>query len=215
MVAIAHSSGPFARRARFDIRCFVVTILSVMPLPSIDYAIVGGLRDDYCITPDGRTHLHQLGGNALYAGVGARLWARPPAETVGLIARVGANFPSEWLAEITRRGIDVGGVVVRPEALDTRTFYAYHSLEDRDDTDPAAHFQRIGQPLPPALIGYATSTEGQEDPTQFSPLGVRPEEVAAHYLESRAFHLAPYDFSVHAAMPGLVRRRPGRVLTCD
>jgi sugar/nucleoside kinase (ribokinase family) len=201
--------------ACFDIRWFVVTIPSAMPLPHVDYAIVGGLRDDYFITPDGQTHLHQLGGNALYAAVGARLWARSPAQTVGLIARVGANFPREWLDEIVQHGMDVGGVVVRPETLDTRTFYAYRSLEERDDTDPAAHFQRIGQPLPPALVGYATSTEGQEDHAHFSPLGVRPEEVAAHYLEARAFHLAPYDFSVHAAMPGLVRRRAARILTCD
>ncbi len=181
----------------------------------VDYAIVGGLRDDYFITPDGQTHLHQLGGNALYAAVGARLWARSPDERVGLIARVGANFPPAWLENITHHGMDVAGVIVQPEDLDTRTFYAYRSLEERDDTNPAGHFQRLGQPLPPALAGYATSTEGQEDRDHFSPLGVRPEEVAPHYLDARGFHLAPYDFSVHAAMPGLVRRRPGRVLTCD
>ena len=105
--------------------------------------------------------------------------------------------------------------MVRPEPLDTRTFYAYLSLEERDDTDPAAHFRRIGQPLPPALAGYATSTEGQEHRRRFSPLGVRPEEVVPDYLEARAFHLAPYDFSVHASLPGLVRARPHRILTCD
>jgi len=190
-----------------------------MPPARVDYAIVGGLRDDYFITPDGEAHLHQLGGNALYAAVGAQVWARqpaqPPAKAVGLISRVGVNFPPEWLDEIARRGIDVGGIVVRPEPLDTRTFYAYLSLDVRDDTHPAAHFRRIGQALPAALAGYATSTEGQEDRNTFSPRGVRPEEVALDYLEARAFHLAPYDFSVHAAMPGLVRRRPGRLLTCD
>src|SRR5258707_9409481 len=186
-----------------------------MPLEPVDYAIVGGLRDDYFITPDGQTHLHPLGGNDLYSAVGARLWAPSPVQRVGIVARVGANFPPEWLAEIEQQGIDVGGVVVRPEPLDTRTFYAYRSLEERDDTDPAAHFARLGQPLPPALIGYANSTEGQDDPERFSPLGVRPQEVAAHYLAGRAFHLAPYDFSVHAALPSLVRQNPGRVLTCD
>jgi ribokinase len=186
-----------------------------MPLPHVDYAIIGGLRDDYSITPDGQTHLHQLGGNALYAAVGAQVWLRARSEAIGLIARVGSNFPSEWLDEIARHHIDVGGVVVRPEPLDTRTFYAYRSLEERDDTDPAAHFARLGQPMPPALAGYATSTEGQADPRRFSPLGVRPAEVAAHYLAGRAFHIAPYDFSVHAAMPGLLRQRPGRLLTLD
>lgn len=187
-----------------------------MPLaPRVDYALIGGLRDDYFITPDGEAHLHQLGGNALYAAVGAHLWARQLRQRVGLIARVGANFPRDWLDEIQRRGIDAGGVVVRPEALDSRTFYAYLSLEVRDDTDPAAHFKRIGRPQPPELDGYATSTEGQEDRARFSPLGVRPEEVDPQYLEARAVHLAPFDFSVHATLPAIVRRRPGRVLTCD
>src|SRR5579859_621635 len=185
-----------------------------MPSARVNYAIVGGLRDDYFITPDGQAHLHQLGGNALYAAVGARLWADSPAGGVGVIARVGANFPLEWLGDIERRGIDVAGVVVRPEPLDNRTFYAYRSLEEREDTEPAAHFQRIGRPLPSALAGYATSTDGQEDPAGYSPLGVRPEELNPRYLEARAFHLAPFDFAVHLALPRRLRR-PGRVLTCD
>jgi sugar/nucleoside kinase (ribokinase family) len=88
-------------------------------------------------------------------------------------------------------------------------------LETREDTDPAMHFKRIGQRLPPALAGYATSTEGQDDPARFSPLAVRPDEVAAAYFEARAFHLAPYDFSVHAAFPGWLRRHARQIVTCD
>src|SRR5258707_6050931 len=110
-----------------------------MPHARVDYAIVGGLRDDYFITPDGVAHLHQLGGNALYAAVAAHVWARqpaqPPAKAVGLISRVGANFPREWLGEIARPGIDVGGVVVPPEPLETRTVYAYLSLAARYDAN--------------------------------------------------------------------------------
>ncbi len=183
--------------------------------PRVDYAIVGGLRDDYFITPDGVAHLHQLGGNALYAAVGAQVWAGPLAQRVGLIARVGANYPRAWLDEIARRGIDVGGVVVRPEALDTRTFYAYLSLEVRDDTNAAAHFRRIGRALPSELAGYASSTAGQGDRAHFSPLGVRPEEVRPRYLEARAVHLAPFDYRVHLTFPALLRCQPGRVLTAD
>jgi ribokinase len=134
---------------------------------------------------------------------------------VGLVARVGNNYPAEWLREIESRGIDTAGVVVRPEPLDHRTFYAYLTFEQRDDLNPAAHFARIGQPLPPALAGYATSTEGQEDRAHFSPLGVRPEEFNPAYLEAHGFHLAPFDFSIHYHFPGLVRQRAGRVLTCD
>ncbi|MEP7358930.1 MAG: PfkB family carbohydrate kinase, partial [Anaerolineales bacterium] len=181
-----------------------------MPVESVEYVVVGGLRQDYFITPAGEAHLDQLGGNALYAAVGARLWS----QRVGLVARVGSNFPAEWIGVIAGRGIDTRGIVVRPEPLDTRTFYAYRTLEQRDDTDPAAHFARLGMPLPAALEGYATSTEGQADPQHFSPLAVRPEEIAPAYLGARAFHLAPYDFSVHLSYPPLLRAVGGSV-TCD
>jgi sugar/nucleoside kinase (ribokinase family) len=181
-----------------------------MPVDSVEYVVVGGLREDTFITPAGEAHLRQLGGNALYAAVGARLWS----ESVGLVARVGSNYPAAWLDIIAGRGIDTGGVVVVPEPLDTRTFFAYLTLEQRDDTDPAGHFARLGQTLPAALEGYATSTEGQDDPRQFSPLAVRPEELTPAYLGARAFHLAPYDFSVHMTYPGRLRRAGGLV-TCD
>src|SRR5258705_5283691 len=101
-----------------------------MPVDSVEYVVVGGLREDTFITPGGEAHLRQLGGNALYAAVGARLWS----ETVGLVARVGSNYPAAWLDIIAGRGIDTGGVVVVPEPLDTRTFFAYRTLEQRDDT---------------------------------------------------------------------------------
>jgi ribokinase len=181
-----------------------------MPVESVEYVIVGGLREDYFITPAGEAHLCQLGGNALYAAVGARLWS----EHVGLVARVGSNYPAGWLEIIAGRGIDTGGVVVAPHPLDTRTFFAYLTPEQRDDTDPAAHFARLGRPLPVELEGYTNSTDGQDDPGQFSPLAVRPEELAPGYLGARAFHLAPYDFSVHLTYPGRLRHAGG-LITCD
>jgi sugar/nucleoside kinase (ribokinase family) len=185
-----------------------------MAVDSVEYVIVGGLREDYFITPTGQAHLGHLGGNALYAAVGARLWSRLGSEKVGLAARVGSNFPAGWLDIIAGRGIDTAGIVVVPEPLDTRTFYAYRTLEQRDDTEPAAHFARLGLPLPAALEGYATSTEGQADPQHFSPLAVRPDELAPGYLGARAFHLAPYDFSVHLSYPGHLRAAGG-IVTCD
>jgi sugar/nucleoside kinase (ribokinase family) len=178
---------------------------------SIQYALVGGLREDYFITPSGEVHLHKLGGNAVYAAVGARLWSGQ----IGIVSRVGSNFPAEWLPVIDAHGIDTGGVCVLPDPLDTRTFYAYLSLEERVDTDPALHLARVGAPLPPALQNYATSTEGQAERDRYSPLSVRPEEVPDHYLTARAFHLAPYDFALHYRLPAHLRRLGLNCLTCD
>ena len=177
----------------------------------VDYAVVGGLREDYFITPDGAAHLRKMGGNAVYAAVGARLWA----ERVGILSRVGANYPAEWLEVIGAHGLDTGGVTRVPGPLDTRTFYAYLTREVREDIRPELHFARVGHPLPVELDGYATSTEGQADPETFSPLAVRPEEVPPHYLAARGVHLAPYDFALHRKLPPLLRHHHVRYVTCD
>ena len=174
------------------------------PQALIEFACVGGMREDYFITASGEVHVHEIGGNTLYAAVGARLWS----EHIGLVARVGENYPREWLTTIQARGLDTRGIKIVPGALDTRTFYAYLSLEERVDTDPTAHFARAGQPLPPELSDYATSTEGQAQRDKFGPLAVRPAEVPGPYLAARGFHFAPYDFVVHATLPNTRRGGP-------
>src|SRR4030065_506897 len=69
------------------------------------YLVVGGLREDYCITHDGRVTEGAQGGNAAYAGAGAALWNR----SVGLLSRVGCNYPSQWLGQLQRGGGAGGG----------------------------------------------------------------------------------------------------------
>ena len=177
----------------------------------VDYAVVGGLREDYFITPDGAVHLRKIGGNAVYAAVGARLWT----ERVGVLSRIGANYPVEWLGVIGAQGIDTGGVQRAPGPLDTRTFYAYLTREVREDVHPERHFERVGHALPVELEGYATSTEGQADPEQLSPLAPRPAEVPLHYLAAQGCHLAPYDFALHRKLPPLLREHGVRYVTCD
>lgn len=182
-----------------------------MPHAHLEFVTVGGLREDYFITSANEAHLREIGGNALYAAVGARLWA----EQVGLCARVGENYPKDWLDKIETQGIDTVGVKVVPGHQDTRTFYAYLSPDERVDIDPAAHFARIGQPLPAELANYLTSTEGQADRNGFPPLAVRPSEIPAHYYNATGFHLSPAEFLVHHTLPVQLRGRNVRHITCD
>ena len=178
---------------------------------TIEYAFVGGMREDYFITAANEAHLHELGGNAVYAAVGARVWS----ERVGLIARVGSNYPREWLELLQQRGLNTDGVTVLNEPQDTRTFYAYQSLEERLDTDPARHFARLEQPLPAGLENYRSSTEGQEERTHFGPLAARPSEIPRHYLLARGIHLSPCEFVVHSTLPATLRRSGVQTVTCD
>lgn len=176
-----------------------------------EYLFTGGLREDYFITAAGEAHVRKLGGNAVYAAVGARVWSR----AVGVLARVGSNYPADWLPVLQQRGLDTRGVKVLPEPHDTRTFYAYLSLEERVDTDPAAHFARIGQPLPPELAGYRSSTEGQDERHKFGPLAVRPNEIPHEYAHARGAHLAPCEFVVHHTLPATFRHSKIQHVTCD
>ncbi len=182
--------------------------MSTVPILHI---IIGGLREDYFITSSGEAHLHKLGGNALYAAIGARIWADP----IGLVTRVGENYPQEWLADIRQHGFDTDGVRIIPGKQRTQTFYAYLNAEERVDTRPAEHFARLGLPLPAELQDYHSSTEGQDSRTEFGPLAVRPADLPTHYLSARGAHLAPYDYLTHATVPELLRREGVRVITCD
>ncbi len=164
----------------------------------MEYAFLGGLREDYCITPEGRAYLGLIGGNAVFAAVGARLWTN---SSISLVSRVGSNYPPEWLAKLKDRGFNTDGIKVLPDPQDTRTFYAYLSMEERVDTNPASHFLRINKHLPKELIDYKSSTEFQDDRKNFGPLAIRPDDLPSSIACARGVHLAPSDFLTHTTTP--------------
>ena len=79
------------------------------------------------------------------------LGARPSA---AIVARVGEDYPQEWIGLCARRGLDTRGVRVLPQTIDLRSFSAYTSRSTRSLDDPVAHFARVGLPFPKALLGY-------------------------------------------------------------
>lgn len=175
------------------------------------YICCGGLRIDYLITPQGQAHVQEMGGNALYAAVGAKIWT----DRVGLLARVGENYPAGWRDALGRYGLDTRGIRVVPGAQDMRTFYAYLDPTTRTDTDPARHFARIGVPLPDDLRGYVHSTPGQDDPDRYEPLAVQPDDWPAAFDGASALHLSPISIRTQTDLP--VRARLARVaqITAD
>ena len=168
---------------------------------SVRYLIIGGPREDYCITHDGRARSGVLGGNAVYAATGAALWS----DSVGILGRVGSNFPLSWLEQIAAAGLDTSGVTVLPNPQDTRTFYAYRSLKERVDTNPNLHYQRAGLSIPKALTDYVSSTEGQRSKDSFGPLAFRPKDLPETADAAAAAHMAPGDYLTHSIVPARLR----------
>ncbi len=176
-----------------------------------DYVCCGGLRVDYVITAEGKVHLREMGGNALYAAAGARVWS----DSVGILARIGENYPAGWLDALAQQGLDVRGVRVVPGRQDMRTFYAYVDPRTRLDTEPAVHFARVGVPLPDELGDYVHSTPGQDDPEQYEPLAVRPEDWRAEHDGARALHLSPISIRTQGHLPARARESGVGQVTAD
>jgi len=169
------------------------------------------MRIDYLITHEGAARVGEVGGNALYAAVGAALWTND----VGLWARIGENYPQAWLDDLQETGFGIDGLVRVPGDQDHRTFFAYRANGPRDDTNPAAHFARIGQPLPEVLRDYIHSTPGQDDPHNFEPLAVRPEDWPDAYDGVTAVHLSPISLATHLHVPAPLRQHGVKQISCD
>ncbi|RMG94830.1 MAG: carbohydrate kinase family protein [Chloroflexi bacterium] len=179
------------------------------------YICGGGIRIDYIIRHDGRVHNGIVGGNALYAAVGAALWT----QNVAVWGRVGVNYPQQWLNELSKYGLDTSSIIQLDTPQDHRTFYAYLPDGRREDTNPAYHFARIGHPLPEALHGYIHSTPGQDNPHQYEPLALRPDDWPTHFdpLPQRptVVHLSPLALSTHLHLPPFLRQRGVGQITAD
>jgi sugar/nucleoside kinase (ribokinase family) len=179
---------------------------------SANSLMIGGIREDYCITHEGCAITGVLGGNAIYAAVGARLWSG----RVSVLSRVGRNFPLEMLRQLDQSGISTSTVRILDQEIDSRTFYAYRSPEERLDTDPPSHYARWGLAFPPALKGYRSSTEGQDDRNVPTAATIRPDDIsAAHLVGLHGAHLSPADYLTHLTLPSHLKRHGVETVTLD
>jgi sugar/nucleoside kinase (ribokinase family)/fructoselysine-6-P-deglycase FrlB-like protein len=71
-----------------------------------DVVVVGNLTVDDVVHPNGETTMASPGGNTIYAATGALIWGI----SVGVVARVGADFPVAALDRLRDAGLDTGGL---------------------------------------------------------------------------------------------------------
>lgn len=181
--------------------------------PSPRYLLMGQLSRDYCILPDGRAVLDVPGGNLIYAAVGLILWVPEPPP--GLVARVGEDFPKEWLQNFARRGFDTRGIRVLPEPLDLRSFYFFADRTTRVTGDPVNQFARLGLPFPKALLGYRAKKQLLDSRTQLGPTSLRRADIPSDYLTGGVAHLCGIDYLTHSLMPAVLRQAGFTIVTLD
>lgn len=176
-------------------------------LPLLRHIIFGQLRREFILPLTGQPYIDQIGGSLLYAATGFALWE----SDLGLVARVGQDFPSEWLAAIRQRGFDARGVKVLSEPVDQRFFCAFIDWDTREYDRPVAHFTREGLPFPKVLLNFSAPPFQLDSRTTPLPLSLRVNDLPSDYLDATAAHLCPLDFLAHTLIPAALRL--GRIST--
>src|SRR5215211_7808918 len=76
------------------------------------FLVFGQLTREYLLPSEGLPWLDVPGGSLLYAAAGLRVWA----SEIGLVGRVGNDYPREWLNGCLARGLDTSGIRILPKS---------------------------------------------------------------------------------------------------
>lgn len=149
----------------------------------IHFIVIGRLTREFLLPARGQPRLDAAGGSLLYAAAGLGVWE----SGVGLVGRVGDDYPRAWLNEVKSRGFDTSGVRIQPQNLDVREFIAYNEAFEANRVNPVSHFARRGMTVPKSLLGY------QQDRKQDEALKLTVRDIPDDYLTARAAYLCPMD----------------------
>lgn len=162
---------------------------------------------DNVITSDGNRHIGVCGGNAFYSAVGMRVWD----DRVGIVGRVGDDYPSDCLEALSQHGLDVGGIraISGPHAL--RVAFAYRPDGTRSRTVPPDILATVPAP---ERHHFLDTTFDDQTYLAFSP---EADDIPAGWVAAaRGFHLPALRYVTHRAITKHVRDLSAEVvLTMD
>lgn len=147
--------------------------------------VFGNLTVDDTVMPDGRTAMGTLGGNAIYAAIGAHLWT----DHVFMVARLGRGYPQVHLDQLVAAGLAIEGLVPTE----------HHSIRQWQLYD--AEGGRRYVPLDSA--------------STYADLSPRAAEVPPHLAYGlRACHVAPMRVDIQEELVHWAKQR-GAIVTVD
>lgn len=165
--------------------------------PFLPVILVGSLRQDYIITPQGSALEGNPGGHLYYAAVGLQF----KEKQFGLVSRIGSNYPDEILEKFRSIGIDTRGIKRVQEAIDHRFFIHYDANNEKDFAHPLAHFAAERLPLPKELLGYIYKSPPFRQLDQRGPETIVYRDIPEDYLDGTFIHFCPHDFLTHTLIP--------------
>src|SRR5215211_5746376 len=117
---------------------------------SPEFLVFGQLTREYLLPPSGYPRLDVAGGSLLYAAAGLKVWE----SSIGLVGRVGNDYPRDWLNKCMADGFDTTGIKVLSEDLDVREFISYNESLEVNRINPVTQFARREMTFPKSLFGY-------------------------------------------------------------
>ena len=148
-----------------------------------EFLVFGQLTREYLLPPDGQPRLDVPGGSLLYAAAGLRIWE----SSIGLIARVGDDYPREWLNGCMARGFDTSGIHILAKELDVRDFISYTESFEISRINPVTQFARRELTFPKSLLGYQPLDERKPDESD----QLIVTDIPDTYLTARAALICP------------------------
>ena len=175
------------------------------------FVIAGRIAREFILPSAGQPLLDNPGGSALYASGGLMVWEKE----LGLLARVGEDYPRAWLKELETRSLDIQGIRILPQSLDLRSFIAYDEKFTVTRNNAVLQFARRELPFPKSLLGYQSLPEVWKDAKKPDPLAPLPVEIPRDYLEAGGVHLCPLDFMSHNQLAHVFKSSSVNTVTLD
>jgi hypothetical protein len=175
------------------------------------YIVAGPLQREFVVLADGKCRLDFLGGSGIYAAAGLGLWDGP----VGLLCRVGEDYPREWLDEFKNYNLDARGVHINKELIDLRSFTGYKEPQIFENHSPVGHFARHNLPYPTILLNYKSSGDFKDDLKTLLPTSPRSMDIPQEYLDATAIHLCPMDYLTHNLLQPALRSGASKTITVE
>jgi sugar/nucleoside kinase (ribokinase family) len=175
------------------------------------FILAGHLHRDYLLSVQDRSQLDVPGGNLLYATAGLGVWG----SAIGLLARVGEDYPHDWLRSFEKRGWDTRGIHISDSPLDLRYFQAILENQEVQRSNPMACFSRVGLPFPKSLLGYQPPPENEDDRKTSHPASPRPDDIPPDYLNAHLVHLCPVDYVTGTRLTSAFRQASVTTITLD
>ena len=178
---------------------------------TIRYLIAGNIEREFIVTADQQTQFDITGGNALYAAAGLSIWD----SGVGIISKIGEDFPQDALGKLSEIGLDTSGIKIVPENLDLRKFIAYDEPDILTGDSPISRFAKLGMQIPKSLLGYKSSPTTLDNHAIPGTQSLPTKDIPAKYLDALAAHICPSDFITHNVLPSLLRQGNVSTITLD